>query len=123
MKLCESVGAARVSDPRVAVRAIDVAELLAVERDRYDAILLDVDNGPEALPQSGNRELYDRAGLAAALGALRSRGLLAVWSASPNRAFTERLRAVGFEVEQTQVRARGYTRGAHHIIWFARRTS
>jgi spermidine synthase len=110
-------------DPRVSVRAIDVAELLAVERDRYDAILLDVDNGPEALPQSGNRGLYDRAGLAAALGALRSGGLLAVWSAGPNRAFTERLRAVGFEVEPIEVRARGYTRGARHTIWLARRIS
>jgi spermidine synthase len=110
-------------DPRVAVRVIDVAELLAIERDRYDAILLDVDNGPEALPQSGNRWLYDRAGLVAALGALRSGGVLAVWSAGPDRAFTERLRAVGFEVEQIQVRARGYTRGAHHTIWLARRIS
>jgi spermidine synthase len=110
-------------DPRVAVRAVDVAELLKVERDHYDAILFDVDNGPEALPQSGNRWLYDRAGLAAARGALRSGGVLAVWSAGPNRAFTERLCAVGFEAEQIQVRARGYTRGAHHTIWIARRIS
>ncbi len=110
-------------DPRVAVRAIDVAKLLDVERDRYDAILLDVDNGPEALPHSGNHWLYERAGLAAALGALCSGGVLAVWSAGPNRAFTERLRAVGFEVEEIQVRARGYTRGARHTIWFARRIS
>jgi spermidine synthase len=110
-------------DPRVAVRAIDVAELLKVERDRYDAILLDVDNGPEALPQSGNSWLYDRAGLAAALGALRSGGVLAVWSAGGDRAFTERLRAVGFEVEPIEVRARGYTRGARHTIWFAHRIS
>jgi spermidine synthase len=110
-------------DPRVAVRAIDVAELLEVERDRYDAILLDVDNGPEALPQSGNSWLYDRAGLAAALGALHSGGVLAVWSAGGDRAFTERLRAVGFEVEPIEVRARGYTRGARHTIWFARRIS
>ncbi len=110
-------------DPRVTVRTIDVAELLKVERDRYDAILLDVDNGPEALPQSGNRWLYHRAGLAAALGALRTGGLLAVWSAGPNRAFTERLCAVGFEDEPIEVRARGYTRGARHTIWFASRVS
>jgi spermidine synthase len=106
-------------DPRVTVRAIDVAELLEGERDRYDAILLDVDNGPEALPQSGNRWLYDRAGLAAALGVLRSGGVLAIWSAGPDRAFTERLCAVGFEVESIQVRARGYRRGTRHTIWFA----
>ncbi len=110
-------------DPRVAVRAIDVAELLEAERDRYDAILLDVDNGPEALPQSGNRRLYDRAGLAVALAALRWGGVLAVWSAGPNRAFTERLLAVGFEVEPIEVRARGYKRGTRHTIWFARRIS
>jgi spermidine synthase len=108
-------------DPRVVVRAIDIAELLKVERDRYDALLLDVDNGPEALPQSGNRWLYDRAGLAAARGALRAGGVLAVWSAGPDRAFTKRLCAVGFEVEQIEVRARGYTRGARHTIWFAHR--
>ncbi len=80
-------------DPRVAVCAIDVAELLKVERDRYDAILLDVDNGPEALPQSGNRWLYDRAGLAAALGALRSGGVLAVWSAGSEWALRSRPRS------------------------------
>ena len=110
-------------DPRVVVRAIDVAELLKVERDRYDALLLDVDNGPEALPQSGNRWLYDRAGLAAARGALRVGGVLAIWSAGPDRAFTKRLGAVEFEVEEIEVRARGYARGARHTIWFARRVS
>ncbi|MBW2493490.1 MAG: hypothetical protein JRE43_01965, partial [Deltaproteobacteria bacterium] len=110
-------------DPRVTVRAIDVAELLKRERSRYDAILLDVDNGPEALPQSGNSWLYGRAGLAAALAALRAEGLLAVWSAGPDAAFSERLRAVGFAVEEVEVRARGYTRGARHTIWIARRIS
>ncbi len=108
-------------DPRVAVCAVDVAQLLTAERERYDAILLDVDNGPDALPRSGNRWLYGRAGLAAALGALRSGGVFAVWSAGPNRAFEARLRAVGFEVEPVAVRARGYTRGARHTLWFARR--
>jgi spermidine synthase len=110
-------------DPRVTVRAIDVAQLLKQERSRYDAILLDVDNGPEALPQSGNSWLYGRAGLAAALAALRAEGLLAVWSAGPDPAFSERLRAVGFEVEEVEVRARGYTRGTRHTIWIARRIS
>jgi spermidine synthase len=108
-------------DPRVTVREIDVAELLKRERGGYDAILLDVDNGPEALPQSGNRWLYARAGLAAARAALRAAGVLAVWSAGPNRAFSERLRAAGFEVDEVEVRARGYARGARHTIWFAER--
>jgi spermidine synthase len=110
-------------DPRVTVRAIDVAQLLKRERSRYDAILLDVDNGPEALPQSGNSWLYGRAGLAAALAALRADGLLAVWSAGADAAFSERLRAAGFEVEEVEVRARGYKRGTRHTIWFARRIS
>lgn len=110
-------------DPRVRVRAIDVALLLKQARSCYDAILLDVDNGPEALPQSGNGWLYGRAGLAAALAALRPGGVLAVWSAGPDPAFCERLRAVGFEVEQIEVRARGYSRGVRHTIWFARRIS
>jgi len=110
-------------DPRVTVRTIDVAQLLKRERSGFDAILLDVDNGPEALPQSGNSWLYGRAGLAAALAALRAEGLLAVWSAGPDPAFSERLRAVGFEVEEVEVHARGYARGTRHTIWFARRLS
>jgi spermidine synthase len=110
-------------DPRVRVRAIDVAQLLKRECSCYDAILLDVDNGPEALPQSENSWLYGRAGLAAALGALRSEGVLAVWSAGPDRAFSERLRAAGFEVDEIEVRARGYTRGTRHTLWLARRIS
>jgi spermidine synthase len=110
-------------DARVTVREGDVAELMENERDRYDAILFDVDNGPEALPQSGNHRLYGEAGLAAVLGALRAGGLFAVWSAGPSRAFTERLRAVGFEVEEVGVRARGYGRGVRHTIWFARQIS
>ena len=110
-------------DPRVTVRVIDVAQLLKQERSSYDAILLDVDNGPEALPQSENSWLYGRAGLAAALAALRADGLLAVWSAGPDAAFSERLRVAGFEVEEVEVRARGYTRGTRHTIWFARRIS
>jgi spermidine synthase len=110
-------------DPRVTVRTVDVAELLSGVRDCYDAVLLDVDNGPEALPESGNHGLYARAGLAAALGSLRAEGLLAVWSAGPDAAFSARLRAVGFEVESVEVPARGYSRGIHHTIWIARRVS
>jgi len=110
-------------DPRVTVRTLDVAQLLRAEPAGFDAIVLDVDNGPEALPGSENQWLYGRAGLATARDALRERGLLAVWSAGPDRAFSKRLRAVGFEVEEIALRAQGYTRGTPHTLWFARRIS
>ena len=106
-------------DPRVTVCEIDVATVLRAERHAYDAILLDVDNGPEGITQTDNDWLYDRAGLSASSKALRPGGVLAVWSASPNRVFARRLRATGFAVEEIAVRARGYARGARHTIWLA----
>jgi len=110
-------------DPRVTVRTMDVAPLLRGERAGFDAIVLDVDNGPEALPGSDNQWLYARAGLEAAREALREKGLLAVWSAGPDRAFSKRLRTAGFQVEEIALRAHGYTRGTPHTLWFARRIS
>jgi spermidine synthase len=107
-------------DPRVKVRTADVAELLREGQGDYDAILLDVDNGPEALPDSGNDWLYGRAGLAVAQRALSADGVLAVWSAGSDPAFARRLRAAGYEVDEVEVRASGYRRGARHTIWFAR---
>lgn len=106
-------------DPRVTVREIDVATVLGAERCAYDAILLDVDNGPTGITRSGNDWLYGQAGLLATSKALRPGGVLAVWSASPDRAFARRLRAAGFAAEEIAVRARGYTRGARHTIWIA----
>ncbi len=106
-------------DPRVTVREIDVATVLEAERHAYDAILLDVDNGPEGITRSGNDWLYGKAGLSATSKALRPGGVLAVWSASPDRAFARRLRATGFAAEEIEVRARGYSRGARHTIWIA----
>ena len=107
-------------DPRVTVRQVDVARILMVERQAYDAILLDVDNGPEGLTRKENDWLYGVNGLNAAYAALRPPGVLAVWSAGPDQAFLQRLRKVGFEVEEVRVRAHG-SKGARHIIWFARR--
>ena len=107
-------------DPRVKVCEVDVADILMNEQQAYDAILLDVDNGPEGLTRKENDRLYSINGLNKAYAALRPQGVLAVWSAGPDKKFLQRLRKVGFEVEEVRVRARG-SKGARHFIWFARR--
>ena len=111
-----------LEDDRVTVREVDVAQILKVEHGAYDAILLDVDNGPEGLTRKGNDWLYSRAGLDAAFAALRPAGVLAVWSASPDRAFAQRLREAGFEVDEVHVRSRSARKGARHTIWLAMRS-
>jgi spermidine synthase len=109
-----------LDDERVAVHAGDVGGLLRSAVSEYDAILLDVDNGPAGLTHKANDWLYGAAGLRAAQAALRPGGVLAVWSAAPDRRFHTRLRQAGFEVEELRVRAHG-NRGARHIIWLARK--
>jgi len=108
-----------LEDPRLSVREVDIARILPEERQAYDAILLDVDNGPQGLTRKGNNWLYTRAGLQAAVGALRPAGVLAVWSAAPDRAFTHRLKQAGFAVQEVGVRARAGGKGARHTIWLA----
>ncbi len=110
-----------LENERVTVREADVARILKMERQAYDAILLDVDNGPEGLTHKGNDWLYSRAGLDAAFATLRPAGVLAVWSASPDRAFAQRLREAGFAVDEVQVRSRGPRRGTRHTIWLGGR--
>ena len=100
------------------IREADVGVLIRQAARRYDAILLDVDNGPEGLSRQENDGLYDAAGLAAAHAALRDGGVLAVWSSAPDARFTRRLREAGFEADEVKIRANG-TRGARHIIWIA----
>lgn len=112
-----------LQDPRVTVREADVALVLQQEHRAWDAILLDVDNGPAGLTRKGNDRLYSADGLAAACAALRPAGVLAVWSAGPDRAFSGRLGRAGFEVEELIVRARGNCGGSRHTIWLATRTS
>lgn len=109
-----------LDDPRAQVQSVDVAELLRKERVGFDAVVLDVDNGPDGLTRASNEWLYSKAGVAVLFGALRSGGVLAIWSAGPDRAFTKRLRAVGFLVEEVVVRAHA-GKGARHVIWLARR--
>ncbi len=111
-----------LEDARVELRETDVARLLKTEKNAYDAILLDVDNGPEAFTRKENDWIYGRKGLAAAAAALRSAGILAVWSsARPDKAFTNRLRKAGYKVEVAPVRARGAKGGGRHTIWLAER--
>lgn len=105
-------------DPRVSVREVDVARILSIERNAWDAIVLDVDNGPDGLTRTGNDWLYSLAGLAASHAALRVDGVLTVWSAHPDRTFSARLRQTGFAVEEVPTRAHG-NRGARHMIWRA----
>ncbi|WID99055.1 hypothetical protein QO058_12860 [Bosea vestrisii] len=108
-----------LDDPRVSVQEADVATAIRETPGSYDAILLDVDNGPDGLMVEANDRLYDSAGLAYAKASLRSGGVLAVWSAGPDRSFTQRLRQAGFAVEEKTVRARAGSGGAKHVIWLA----
>ncbi|WP_377846932.1 hypothetical protein [Bosea sp. UC22_33] len=110
-----------LDDPRVRVNVTDVAAAIANGQERHDAILLDVDNGPEGLTVAGNDQLYGAAGLHAAKAALRPGGILAVWSSGPDHGFTRRLRQAGFATEEVTARARRTGGGARHVIWLARR--
>jgi spermidine synthase len=107
-----------LDDPRVETREVDVAEVIGRHPLTFDAILLDVDNGPEGLTYKANDALYDVPGLKRAYTALKRGGVLAVWSSGPNDKFSGRLRKAGFAVDEVAVRATG-KRGARHIIWLA----
>ncbi len=115
-----ALAAGCLDDPRVELVVGDVAAAIAAGRGRYDAILLDVDNGPDGLVRPANDGIYSPAGLASAKAALRPGGVLAIWSAAPDAHFTRRLIAAGFRVEEVAVRARAGGKGARHIIWFAK---
>jgi spermidine synthase len=108
-----------LEDTRVTVEIGDVGAAIRAGRDRYDAILLDVDNGPAAFTASDNRALYDDRGLAAARLALKEGGVLAVWSAREDRRFEQRLRYAGFTVTVERVRARLKKGGPRHAIFLA----
>ena len=110
-----------LSDPRVSIRETDVGKLINAGSSAYDAILLDVDNGPGGLTREANDGLYDLEGLRAAYAALRPGGVLAVWSSAPDRDFSQRLRKTGFAVSEFPLRAKGPRGGARHFIWTATR--
>jgi spermidine synthase len=108
-----------LKDKRVRVDVGDVAVTLTSAHGRFDAVLLDVDNGPAAFTTPGNNRLYDDRGLAAVYAALKSGGVLAVWSARDDRKFEQRLRYGGFEVEVERVRGRLKKGGPRHTIFLA----
>ncbi len=114
-----------LDDPRTRVFAGDVAAAIAAGAGAgaggYDAILLDVDNGPDGLVRAENDRLYAPRGLAIARDALRPGGVLAVWSAGPDPRFVTRLKGAGFRVEEVVVKARQNGKGPRHVIWFATR--
>jgi spermidine synthase len=109
-----------LDDPRVRIYEGDVAAAISSGKP-FDAILLDVDNGPDGLFRPANDRLYNAAGLAAARSALTPGGHLAVWSSYADDRFTKRLRQTGMAIEQVTVRARSNGRGERHTIWFATR--
>ncbi|WP_300575039.1 spermidine synthase [Phenylobacterium sp.] len=106
-----------LDDPRVTIHEGDVGPLIAAAPAAWDAILLDVDNGPEGLTRKANDSLYDLPGLARAQTALRPGGVLAVWSSAPDEGFTRRMRRSGLATEVVRVPARKGGRGARHVIW------
>jgi spermidine synthase len=108
-----------LEDARASIREADVADVIRSRASAYDAILLDVDNGPEGLIRKANDALYDMKGLKAVRRALRPGGVLAVWSSGPHPAFSKRLADTGFGVTEVAVRATAKRSGARHVIWFA----
>jgi spermidine synthase len=105
-------------DPRVRVEIGDALQVVRATPDAFDAILLDVDNGPAEFAAEGNDALYSSAGLYSIRRALRPRGVLAVWSAWEDRRFARRLESVGFAVTLERVRGHG-KRGARHLVYRA----
>ena len=108
-----------LNDPRASILSADVIEVIQSHPSAFDAILLDVDNGPEGLIRKANDALYNLKGLKAIHRALRPGGVLAVWSSGPHPLFSKRLRDAGFDVNEVAVRATAKRSGARHVIWFA----
>lgn len=111
-----------LADPRSTVYIGDVSDVLRSPGSGFDAIMLDVDNGPEALIRRENDWIYTAAGLSAVARALRPGGVVSVWSAGPDRRFVKRMKQAGFRVDERVVRPHRAGKGARHFIWFGTRT-
>jgi spermidine synthase len=109
-----------LDDRRVDLTIRDVSRVITEADRRFDAILLDVDNGPDGLTREDNNHIYSLLGLQDAKRALKPGGVLAIWSAAPDERFARRLKHAGFQVEEVMVRAGRGGKGARHIIWFGR---
>lgn len=110
-----------LEDPRVRVTQEDVVKTIGKQRAAWDAILLDVDNGPAGLTREANDRLYGNSGLKGSFDALKSGGILAVWSSAVDESFTRRLKLVGFKTKIVSVRARKSGKGSKHTIWLGQR--
>ncbi len=106
-----------LDDERVSVLEQDVGKVMQDHKNGFDAIMLDVDNGPDAFTCDDNDSLYGLRGLNNAYSALKSGGVLTVWSAFPDERFTQRMMKIGFDVEQQRVRAHKNQAGRRHTIW------
>jgi spermidine synthase len=112
-----------LKDKRVRVEIGDVAVTLRSGRGQFDAVLLDVDNGPAAFTASNNAGLYDKRGIADAHAALKMEGMLAIWATREDRKFEQRLREGGFDVQVRRVRGRLNKGGPHHTIFLGRKSA
>jgi spermidine synthase len=114
-----------MTDPRLDLKICDVAALIDDANDgtceKFDAILLDVDNGPDGMVRADNNRIYSRTGMGKARDALKPGGIVSVWSAAPDHGFRTRMKEAGFDVEERRVRSRPNNKGAHHVIWFGRK--
>ena len=106
-------------DERVLLKTGDVVELISRSKKRFDAILLDIDNGPGVMTDSGNRRLYGRSGIQACIGALREQGRLAVWSAAPSVTFERLLRSCQLNVRSFRIPAYKGSKSQSRVVWVA----
>lgn len=114
-----------LEDPRLDLKICDVAALIDDANDgtcaKFDAILLDVDNGPDGMVRADNNRIYSRTGLGKARDALKPGGIVSVWSAAPDHGFRRRMQEARLDVEERSVRSRPNNKGAHHVIWFGKK--
>ncbi len=108
-----------LGDERVELKTGDIVELISRSKSRFDAILLDIDNGPSAMTDSGNRRLYGREGIRACRSALREKGCLAVWSAEPSKKFEQLLMSCSFHVRRFRVPAGTGSKSQSRFVWVA----